>query len=213
MKITALKTSDPRSTFAQVGFNLSNDEVISLNDVDIIFDESQGSHAGLISWGWSELPEGVTEVAGIPAFVWEKRKVDDESSHHKNTVVSVDHIVLHTNNKDKIKAKLRALGMEPRRERSDIYPDMTQIFYRPGNGPILEVVANDHFSDVNYLWGATLVVEDMKCAKKELGNYATEPKSALQPGRKIMTLRHDSLHFRTNMAFMTPHVKAPAASL
>ena len=200
MKLTALKCAD--KTWAGAGFNM-NDRIVSLTDVDIIFDQGSG---GLVAWGWQGLPEAVTSICGIPAFEYNKKS---EPVKHPNGCISVDHVVLHSNDAEFVKAEFAKLQLHPRAVRDDIYPGLTQIFYRPGQGTVIEVVVNKDFPKA-FLWGATVVVTDIDVAKNLLKENASEPKKAVQPGRKIMTVRHRNLHMETNMAMMTPHAKKQA---
>ena len=201
MKLTAVKCAD--ASWANAGYSESRSGIVCLADVDVLLNaENANGRGGLQAWGWDELPPGVTSICGVPAFQWTKL---GDKSENPNGALSVDHVVLHTNDPDKVKQDFQRLGIELKRERSDIYPGITQLFYRPGNGTVIEVVYNKEFTGT-FLWGATVVVSDINKAKAALGENSSQPKKAVQPGRHIMTVRHANLNIGTSMAMMTPHV-------
>jgi len=200
MKLTALKCSD--ESWKLAGFAESK-RVVSLKDVDILFESGSG---GLTAWGWEGIPADLETFCGIPTFAYDKTAF---GSKHPNQALSVDHIVLHTNDADYVKSEFAKLNLQPRAQRDDIYPGITQIFFRPGQGPVIEVVVNKDFPK-SFLWGTTLVTADIDAAKEALKENASNPKNAVQPGRRILTVRGQNIGIRTNVALMTPHVK-PAA--
>ena len=196
MKLTAVKCSD--NSWNGAGFKAVNG-VVALSDIDVLFVKGTG---GLIEWGWDKLPEGMTSICGVPAFRYEDKNTIQKQP---NGVLSVDHIVLHSNDAEYVKNEFAKLNMTPRAQRDDIYPGITQIFYRPEKGVVIEVVVNKDFPKT-FLWGMTLVVEDIDIAKQLLKDNSSNPKKAIQPGRRILTVRGAQLNIETNMAMMTPHV-------
>lgn len=97
----------------------------------------------------------------------------------------------------------------PRRETSDIYPGITQMFYRPFlNSPIIEVVgpSSETEEELNgVLWGATFVSTNIQKTKSFLGDNAGNIRKAKQQGREICTMRHKNLGIHLNIAIMSPH--------
>jgi hypothetical protein len=173
-----------------------------LKDVDVLFEPGTG---GLMSWGWENLPTGVKSICGVPAFAYNKTS---PPVTHPNGALAVDHVVLHSNDAAFVKSEFAKLSIQPRAERNDIYPGITQIFFRPGGGTVIEVVINKDFPK-SFLWGMTLVVADIDAAKSLLNDNGSNPKKAIQPGRRILTVRGSNIGINTNMAFMTPHVPKP----
>jgi hypothetical protein len=110
------------------------------------------------------------------------------------------------------------------KKRDDIYPGLTQLFYRDG-GPIVELIApsssssssgggdgmGDEASGGSSLWGITLTVDDIDATKAFLGDSSTNVKDAKQPGRRILTLRHKAIGVSVNIAFISSHVAGAAA--
>ncbi len=56
------------------------------------------------------------------------------------------------------------------------------------------------------LWGLTHVVADIDATADLLGERVGRVKDAVQPGRRIATLRHRELGMSVNTAVITPHV-------
>ncbi|KAH9259075.1 hypothetical protein BASA81_002695 [Batrachochytrium salamandrivorans] len=204
MALTAVKTSDKSWEFAGFGPG-----AVSLRDLDVVFDSSPTEPVGrLVGLGFASLPANLTSLAGIPVFQWDKQPAPLKP--HENTCVSVDHVVIHTNPKllvEELQKDLGRFGFELKRERTDVYPGVTQLFYRQGkSGTVMEVIVMPTV-ERTALWGLTLVALDLDQAKRLLGDTgASQPKKAVQPGRRILTVRPPANTTSTNIAVMTPHV-------
>ncbi len=57
------------------------------------------------------------------------------------------------------------------------------------------------------LWGVTAVVEDLDALAARLGDRLGAPGDAVQPGRRIATLRREA-GLGVPLAFMTPRVRS-----
>ena len=83
--------------------------------------------------------------------------------------------------------------MHPRRERDAELGGrpIRQIFFRFGE-VIIEVVGSPDTAGEgpSTLWGITYVVADIDVTAAFFGDRATPVKDAVQPGRRITTLRH-----------------------
>lgn len=189
------------------------------------------SRVAPVQWCWDGLPPGISELDGIsiascaPAgeIVAGPSKNGDEGAwKHPNSVCGIDHVVLKTKDIEKTHRALEAVGLHAAKVRQDIYPGVTQMFYWAGD-VILEVVGSntkgmrdsrggddigDEENPHSQIWGVVPVVGDMCTAVEILGSQYVKPaKDAVQPGRRIATLRSDALEFSLQMAFLTPHVK------
>ena len=58
------------------------------------------------------------------------------------------------------------------------------------------------------LWGMVVVVPDLDATATLLGDDLGSPRDAVQPGRRIATVRRDS-GVSVPLAFITPHVRRP----
>jgi catechol 2,3-dioxygenase-like lactoylglutathione lyase family enzyme len=129
---------------------------------------------------------------------------------HPNGAVRVDHVVLLSPDLDRTVAELESQGFDLRRRREGPTPggSTRQAFFRAGE-PILEVVqapegtsvARDPESPAR-LWGLAFMVQDMERTAEALGELLGRPRDAVQPGRRIATLRPEA-GLGPAIAFMT----------
>jgi hypothetical protein len=110
------------------------------------------------------------------------------SGAHGNGARSVDHVVALTDSLARTTEALEAAGFELRRVAGPM------AFFRFGPC-ILELVERGNAVS---LWGVVFVVDDL-----ERVPLAGEPRDAVQPGRRIATVRPDA-GLTTAVAFMTP---------
>jgi catechol 2,3-dioxygenase-like lactoylglutathione lyase family enzyme len=130
---------------------------------------------------------------------------------HPNGVVRFDHVVLMSPDLDRTVEDLRADGFELRRIREGETPggSTRQAFFRLGE-PVLEVVQAPEGTSVARnpdsparLWGLAFLVEDLERTTSTLGSLVGTPRDAVQPGRRIATLRSEA-GIGPAIAFMTP---------
>lgn len=129
-------------------------------------------------------------------------------AEHPNTAFAIDHVVVFTPDLKRSIAGLEGGGLELRRvrEATEPGPDVRQAFFRPG-GVIVEVVENPHGEDgPAAFWGLTLAVRDIDRAAEMLGDRLGEVRDAVQPGRRIGTVRKEA-GLGIPVALITPHVK------
>ena len=97
----------------------------------------------------------------------------------------------------------------PRRERDGELGGrpIRQIFFRFGE-VIVEVVGSPDTASEgpSTLWGITYVVADIDATASFFGDRTAPVKDAVQPGRRITTLRHHEL----GMSVRTALISAPA---
>jgi hypothetical protein len=108
-------------------------------------------------------------------------------------------------------AELESQGFELRRRREGPTPGGSthQAFFRAGE-PVLEVVLAPEGSSVAgdpggpaRLWGLAFGVEDLDLTAGALGQVLGTPRDAVQPGRRIATLRA-AAGLGPAIAFMSP---------
>lgn len=169
---------DP-AAWRRAGFDVSADGIAQVGTVTLRFD---GGRAGIKGWALDgvERPEfdGLATSAGEPATAREDA--------HPNGVVVIDHLVVMTPDLDRTIGALEAAGFDLRRVREA--GDLRQAFYRLG-GPVLEVVGPVEPDGPARFWGLVFVVEDIDRAAARLGPLLGKVKDAVQPGRRIATVR------------------------
>ncbi|RMH78823.1 MAG: hypothetical protein D6683_07110 [Actinomyces sp.] len=127
---------------------------------------------------------------------------------HPNGVRRLDHIVLVTPDCDRTTAAFVAAGLEVRRVRRIPAGDATrrQTFFWLGD-VIAELVGDDsaHGAGPTRVWGLALTVADIEHTAAVLGDALGPVRPAVQPGRRIATLRTRELGISTAIAVMSPH--------
>ena len=118
---------------------------------------------------------------------------------HPNGAVAIDHVVAFTDALDRTLAALADAGLELRRIREPPETPARQAFLRLGP-LILELVETGTLG----LWGLVVVVPDVD----GLGELVGTPRDAVQPGRRIATVRREA-GLSVALAFMTPRPQQP----
>ena len=114
---------------------------------------------------------------------------------HANGVTEIDHVVMVTPRLERTTAELEEAGIELRRIREGEtgIGKFRQAFFRVGR-PILEVVESPDMSedDPPRFWGITFTTADIDAAAELLGDGVGRIKDAVQPGRRIVTVRKEA---------------------
>jgi hypothetical protein len=117
-------------------------------------------------------------------------------AQHPNGALSVDHVVVLTPDVPRTFAALSAEGMTLRRERDAGTPErpLRQGFFRHSECIVEVVGPRDAEADAGpaRLWGLTLVVADLDATAALLGDALGEVSDAVQPGRRIATVRREA---------------------
>jgi hypothetical protein len=120
--------------------------------------------------------------------------------------VLIDHIVLLTPDQHRTTAAFRAIGLEPRRTReTDQYgPPFLQTFFRAGE-VIVELIgpAEPSGDGPATFFGLAYTVTDLGATTELLHGHLGNVKDAVQPGRRIVTLRHKDVGMSVATAFMS----------
>jgi catechol 2,3-dioxygenase-like lactoylglutathione lyase family enzyme len=204
--IDELAVADEPQAWAAVGFELDGD-VCVVGDVRI---RLAGSDAGEGLAGWSLRGVAGTELDGL-ATAASDRDPPAAAPAHPNGIAALDHVVAITPALERTVAALQAAGLDLRRVREEPTPAGAprQAFFRLG-ATILEVVqepdeaieraGGDHPA---FFWGLAFVVPDLDATVAGLGDRVGEIRPAIQPGRRIATLRR-SAGLSLPVALMTP---------
>ena len=204
--IDALLVADPPGAWQSAGFTVDPDGVCRVGAVRIrLVGRERGS--GIV--GWSLRGVVAAEVDGVPTASSDAAG-PPEAPSHRNGVTSIDHVVLLTPDLERTKVALKAHGLEPRRERDGELGGaaIRQVFYRLGD-VILEVVGSPGTTsdDPSSLWGITFVTDDVDASAAFFGEKTSPVRDAVQPGRRITTLRHRDLGMSVRTALISPHVR------
>ena len=127
---------------------------------------------------------------------------------HANGAVALDHVVVFTPDLDRTDAALAQVGFDRRRRRDVSTADTSrwQSFYRMGE-VILEVVgpspADGETSAPARFWGLVIITDDLDAAVDAADDRIGPPRDAVQPGRRIATVRSGA-GLGVPVAFMDP---------
>jgi len=205
VELDSIEVGDPAAAWAAAGFHVDGDEVV-LGAVRVRCLADGGGHDR-----WRLRTDGVAvgpDVDGIATTSTEAPApavVD-----HPNRVIGLDHVVLRSPDLDRTTEALGRLGLDLRRTRElgEGERAFQQRFFRLG-ATILELVgpARPTGDGPCTIWGLALVSEDLDGSAAVLGDRCSAPKDAVQPGRRIATVRTDALGIGPTIALMTPHVR------
>ena len=171
---------------------------------------------GLTGWSLRGL-EG-TELDGL-ATTRSDRPLPTERPLHPNGITALDHVVAISSDLDRTVAALCEAGLDLRRIREEPTPAGAprQAFFRLGE-PILEVVQAPAEAIERtggdrpaFFWGLAFVAPEIEATVASLGDRVSEVRDAVQPGRRIATLRR-SAGLSLPVALITPAVKGPPAA-
>jgi hypothetical protein len=148
-----------------------------------------GGEKGVLGWRLGETEE---EVDGLPVAP----PADGQAPRaaHPNGVTQIDHLVVLTPDLERTTAALEGVGLERRRVREVETDDgpLRQGFFRLGE-VILEVVAHPNVgAGPARFWGITFTVDDLDAAAELLGDRLGTIRDAVQPGRRIATVRRSA---------------------
>jgi catechol 2,3-dioxygenase-like lactoylglutathione lyase family enzyme len=169
-----------------------------------------GTDSGKGLTGWSLRDFGGAELDGLQTMR-PARPFPVEAPQHPNGIAAIDHVVAISSDLDRTVAALEAAGLDLRRIREEPTPAGAprQAFFRLG-AVILEVVqAPDEAIERTggdrpaFFWGLALVVPDLDATVAELGDHVSEIRPAVQPGRRIATLRR-AAGLTVPVALITP---------
>jgi hypothetical protein len=203
--IDAIVVADPPDTWEAAGFAVDPDGTCRIGSVRV---ELVGPDRGKRILGWSlrDVP-ALDDVDGLPASVSDRPPA--EPAVHPNGALLIDHVVIMSPDLDRTTKALEAIGIEQRRTRlvdSAQYGfEARQVFFKLGE-VVLEMIGPDEPNGDGpaRFFGLAHTVGDLDAVATLLGPALGNVKDAVQPGRRIATLRHKELGVSVATAFMSP---------
>jgi hypothetical protein len=206
--VDELKVADVPDAWSALGFVVDRDMCV-VGDVRI---RLAGPDAGNGLVGWSLRGAESTELDGLTT-TRSDRPAPGERTEHPNGITAIDHVVAITPRLERTVAALETAGLDLRRIREEPTPAGAprQAFFRLG-ATILEVVqeppeAIERGGGADrraFFWGLAFVAPDLDSTVAALGDRVGEIRAAVQPGRRIATLRR-SAGLTVPVALMTPN--------
>jgi hypothetical protein len=184
---------DP-AVWSSLGLTVTDDGVVALIGTSIRIvppgggGDDDGGVTGIVGWALS----GTRDVDDIDGLATE---VVDPSTPvyaaHPLRASGIDHVVVSTADLERTSGAIAAAtGCELKRIRE--VGSMRQGFHRIGRGGlIVEIVERpDLPAGPATFWGLVLIVDDLDAAYELIGaDRISAPKDAVQPGRRIATVR------------------------
>jgi hypothetical protein len=204
--IDELTVADVPDVWLALGFVLDGDTCV-VGDLRI---RLAGLDAGRGLIGWSLRDIERTELDGL-STTRSDRPPPSEWPAHSNGITALDHLVAITPALDRTVAALQGAGLDLRRIREEPTPAGAprQAFFRLG-ATILEVVQEPPEAIERaggdrpaFFWGLAFVAPDLDATVAGLGDHVSEIRPAVQPGRRIATLRR-SAGLAVPVALITP---------
>jgi len=201
-RLVALAVADEPAAWKDAGFAVDDGGRCWVGDVVVALTPGTGT-GGVRAWA----VEGIDgPLDGLPSIDLPPAEPADAAILHPNGTTAIDHVVVTTPDVDRTVAALEETGLEPRRVRDADSGGraIRQVFFRLGQ-PVLEVVGPPEPSGDGSarFFGLALTVADLDATATALGEHLGDPKDAVQPGRRIATLRR-STGCTTAIAFMSP---------
>jgi len=205
--IDELRVGDSPGPWRSIGFDVDDDNCCHVGAVRLSLG---GGGTGITGWTLRDAPTDLTDVDGV-ASIPRKREVPPPAAPapqppsspvvHPNGATRIDHLVFMTPDLPRTTAAVVALGLDPRRERDA--GAFQQVFFRLGE-VILELVGPAEAGPgPASLWGVTFAVDDLDATAAFLGDRIGRVKDAVQPGRRITTLRGKEIGVSPAIAFMS----------
>lgn len=194
--IDELLLADDGAAWAALGFAVT-DGCCELGQVRLRF-LADSSKRGIVGWSLRDLAS--TELDGLTTTL-SKSPPRDPAPTHANGVLTIDHVVAMSPNLDRSVERLRHAGLDLRRIREQPTPAGAprQAFFRLG-AEILELIQVPEESIERVggpdaparFWGLAVVVSNLERTVRELEPLLGSARDAVQPGRRIATVRRSA---------------------
>jgi hypothetical protein len=205
--IDEITVGDPPQAWEAAGFTVDDDGTCRIGSVRV---RLVGRDAGKRILGWSLRGAAAgsldgDDLDGLPTTPSASEPA--EPAEHPNGCIAIDHVVVLTPHLDRTVAAFERTGLDVRGTRdADTYgAPMRQVFFRLGE-VVLEVVGapDTPGEGAAGFFGLAHTTSDLDGAARLLGDHLGDIKDAVQPGRRIATLRHRDLGMSVATALMSP---------
>jgi len=190
-QLLALDLAAEPDTWTNLGFAVAGNGVCRVDGVALRLGRPGHKISG---WALTGASAG-GDIDGLPTTDAPPASSSAIAATHANGTVAIDHLVVMSPDPERTIAALEEHGITPRRRRrTDQYgPPFTQTFFRLGD-PILELIGPDDpaGTDPARFYGIAFTVRDLDATAAVLGSRLGTVKAAVQPGRRIATLRREA---------------------
>ena len=209
--INALVIADPPEAWAGAVFTVGDDGTCVVGQVRLRLVGREGDRKRILCWSLRGVPEDTESIDGLATTTSDEPMPSPVT--HANGVELIDHLVIMSPDVDRTIAALNAVGLDTLRTRH-VDPEQygfeaRQTFFRLGE-VILELIGpNKPRGDgPAAFFGLAYTVSDIDALPELYGEHLGRVKEAVQPGRRITTLRHKELGLSVATAFMSAGAQA-----
>ena len=196
VSLEELVVADPPEPWEALGFEVEHD-ACRIGSVTLSLAGRERGR-GIVEWSLSGAESA--QIDGLPTRLLDAPNVPPEAAaEHPNGALRLDHLVVSSGRLERTIAALEETGIDLRRVREDRPRRMA--FFRLGE-VILEVVEGDEGARPVF-WGLVVVVRDLDRLAADLGDRLGAPRDAVQPGRRIATVK-GTAGVGPALAFMSP---------
>jgi hypothetical protein len=202
--VRELLVADTADAWERAGFTVDDGSLCRVGSVAIrLIGRDRGT--GIVGWSLGGLPDGsVDDVDGVPTTA--PGDAASTLGRHPNGVVAIDHVVLMSPDLNRTIDALTAIGVHPRRTRDAELGGrpIRQVFFRMGEVIVEAVGTPDVTSEgPSVLWGITYTVADIDQTAAFFADRTAPVKDAVQPGRRITTVRHQEFGMSVRTAMIS----------
>lgn len=205
--IDGITVADPPEAWARAGFTVDEDGTCRVGTVRVrLVGRERGTR--ILGWSLRDAPAGAFahgSLDGLPTTASDAEVA--EPAVHPNGATHIDHVVVVSPDLRRTAGAIEAIGVPIRRERDaeGHAVTMRQVFFRLGE-VILELVGapDGRGEGEPGFFGLAMTVVDLDAAGALLGDHLGPAKDAVQPGRRIATLRHRDVGMSVATALMSP---------
>jgi hypothetical protein len=201
-RVQWLTIGGDRTAWRDVGFTVGDDGLIPLFGTSLRINPDLPAE-GITGWSLSGIDSEIDDIDGLPTAV--VGGTQPTFADHDIGAIGLDHVVVLTSEIERTAGAIeRSTGCELKRIRE--VGTMRQGFHRIGGGGlIVELVERPEVTEgTASFWGVVVNVDDIDAACELLGpDRIGAPKDAVQPGRRIATVRAD-VGLGLPVALMTP---------
>jgi hypothetical protein len=209
--INVIVIADPPEAWAGAGFTVDADGTCVVGHVRLQLVGRDGDRKRIQSWSLRGVPAGTETIDGLTTTSSDEPMPSLVT--HANGAELIDHLVIMSPDVDRTIAALNVAGLPTLRTRH-VDPEQygfeaRQTFFRLGE-VILELIGpNEPQGDgPAAFFGLAYTVTDIDALPALYGENLGRVKDAVQPGRRITTLRHKELGLSVATAFMSPESQA-----
>jgi hypothetical protein len=195
-ELAELVIADLPDAWRELGFEVDEQDHLDIGGVRI---RLGGGGSGITAWSLMRV-NAMGSIDGLPSPV-PRVLYPPPFKTHPNGATGIDHIVILSSSLDRTAAALERAGVELKRTQES---ERGRMGFRRLGPAVLEVVERDDLkSDEARFWGLAVVVISLEEIAEQLGDRLGPIKDAVQPGRRIATLRADA-GLSVPLAFMSP---------